>query len=52
MNKVQKKPNLPKAVTARKRPVEVRSYFKKGKRISGYNRRKAGDATLDKKSGG
>lgn len=47
MNKIQKKPNVPKPL--RRRPVEVRSYFKKGKRIKGYNRRKAGDATTNER---
>lgn len=45
MTPIVKKPKAPKGANVNKRPVEVKSYFKKGKRVKGYNRRKAGDAT-------
>ncbi len=52
MNKPQKKtpkkPHLPKA-KRKTLPVTVSSYFKKGKRVLGYKRRKAGDASRDGK---
>ena len=45
----QKKPKA--AATSQRLPVNVRTYFKKGKRIKGYKRHKAGDAQADEKRG-
>ena len=47
MNKPQKKPKQPNRPNADRRPVDVKSYFKKGKMVKGYKRRKAGDAERD-----
>lgn len=49
MNRDVKKPKQPNKPNANRRPVNVRTYFKNGKRISGYKRRKAGDALADEK---
>jgi len=37
----------PKSQAQRKKPVAVRPYFKDGKRVAGYKRRKAGDGTVE-----
>ena len=51
--KGQKKPNLPKQ-KGKVLPVDVKTYFKNGKRVKGYSRRKAGEGNLsqdEKKKG-
>lgn len=48
MKAVQKKPKPPKRPNANRLPVDVRSYFKKGKMVKGYKRHKAGDAIVEK----
>ena len=40
----QKKPNVPNLNKGKRLPVNVRSYFKRGKRVKGYERRKPGDS--------
>lgn len=44
-NNIEKKtPKTPKRPNTNRLPVNVKSYFKNGKRIKGYKRHKAGDA--------
>jgi len=45
----RKKPKQPNRPNANRIPVDVRSYFKKGKMVKGYKRRKAGDDVEEKK---
>ena len=45
----RKKPKQPNRPNANRLPVDVKSYFKKGKKVKGYKRRKAGDAAGDDK---
>ena len=45
----RRKPKQPNRPNANRLPVDVRSYFKKGKMVKGYKRRKAGDAVEEKK---
>lgn len=42
-----KEPKKPKAPQRAGRPVVVRDYFKNGKRVKGYNRRRAGEGKSD-----
>lgn len=41
-----KKPNVKGG--KQRRPVDVRMYFRKGRKVVGYRRAKAGDATAQK----
>ena len=47
MSEKQKKPKSPMPPRMAKRPVDVITYFRKGKRVEGYKRRKAGEAVSD-----
>lgn len=44
MKNDKKTPKKPKGPNDKRLPVNVKSYFKKGKRIAGYKRHKAVDA--------
>ena len=43
MNPSYRKPKQPRKPKKNERPVVVASYFKMGKRVTGYKRRKAGE---------
>lgn len=45
--KKPKQPKPAKPVQSRRKPVDVRSYVRKGKRIKAYKRNKAGDKPQD-----